>query len=158
MRILILSLMFYLICLISCDKRDHELETVQEHFYKTALPIDNQYRNILIIPDGGCSGCIAEGMNFIKYHMPEFSQGQKKNLIIFTSIKSQKILRRNLGNARLENFNAIIDTADNYLIDFPKNIYPIIIYRSEDGLIEEFDFQSPNNDGLSRLHYKLMEK
>ena len=77
-----------------------------------------QWTCCYIIPGGGCSGCITSGIHFLIENKKHFSHDQEKNVVVFTSVLSPKMLKRSLKNVKLEDFNFIIDTTNVYTVDF----------------------------------------
>lgn len=126
----------------------------KEYFAKEQIKFNENLKHCLIIPGGGCAGCIASGIYFFDSNKRYFSKDQKDNIVIFTSINSLKVLKRNLNGMDFEKYNVVIDTLDKYTVDFKENIYPLILYLDK-GEIVKADIQSPETDGLSDLQQQL---
>ncbi len=148
--------MKYLIFLIGCflltGCHDNTNITAlsKEYFKKENVIFNPQWTCCYIIPGGGCSGCITSGIHFLIENKEHFSHDQVKNVVVFTSVLSPKLLRRSLKDAKLEDFNFIIDTTNVYTVNFKEHIYHLIIYF-ENGKIIQVDKQSPETNALTKL-------
>lgn len=146
-------ILMFLIMMGSCNgnNKDFTRNTLQE-FQEKEIIFPPELKHCVIIPGGGCAGCIASGINFILANNSCFSCEQNENMVVFTNINSLKLLKRNLGKHKIEEFFNILDYDNNYYIEGPESIYPIIIYLNR-GVIKHVDVQSPYNDA-----FKLLEK
>lgn len=145
-----------IILALSCCGQDKDAFTkrVEQYFTKENIQFKPSQQNILIIPGGGCPGCIASGISFVKENQKAFSNKQEKNFIVFTGITSRKILYRRLNDIDLQNMNVIIDTNDRYKVDFEACEYPLVLYLSH-GDIRKAESQSPESDALEHLTDEL---
>ena len=78
---------------------------------------------------------------FIKKNIDQYEDV----LFVFTSIKSMKILRMNIGTNILEKNNVLLDSTNvffNYAQE--KNIYPTIVYL-DNGNVNRVEYISPEN-------------
>lgn len=141
----------------SCLHADDLTARTKEYFAKEQIRFDENLRRCLIIPGGGCAGCIASGIYFFDFNKQHFSKSQKDNAVVFTSINSLKVLKRSLKGVDFADYNVVIDTLNRYTVDFKENIYPLIVYLDK-GKIVKVDMQSPETDGLSYLQQQLEEK
>ncbi len=144
---------------VSCQKT-HKNDTLELidlariHFSKEKIVFNTEIEYCIIIPEGGCSGCIASGISFIKEHVEAFGIKQKKNKVVFTNIQSQKMLKRSLESVTFDELNCIIDTTDRYLIRCKEMIYPIVL-KLEKGKIINAKVQSPKENGLYEIENRL---
>ena len=141
----------------SCRGEDDLTARTKEYFAKEQIRFDENLRRCLIIPGGGCAGCIASGIYFFDFNKQHFSKSQKDNAVVFASISSLKVLKRSLKGVDFADYNVVIDTLNRYTVDFKENIYPLIVYLDK-GKIVKVDMQSPETDGLSYLQQQLEEK
>lgn len=144
-------LMPFLLLMISCQE-NKRYDSKSKEIIKTELScktkeFGNDVRMCVIIPGGGCPGCIASGLSFVVKHKSDFAKTQKRNVVVFTNISSMKGLRRHLKDASIAELNCIVDTANSYLVDVNENIYPIIL-KIDNKKIVEVAFQSPQENGL----------
>lgn len=135
---------------ISCSGKPDMTALAKEYFDKENVMFNPQWTCCYIIPGGGCSGCIASGIHFLLENKEDFSHDQKKNVVVFTSVLSIKLLKRSLNDAKIDDFNFVIDTANVYTVDFKEHIYPLIVYL-ENGKIIHVDQQSPETNALTKL-------
>ena len=145
-----------LFLLISCngsyEKNNSQLKVViRNHFKEKSISFDKEIKNCVIIPGGGCSGCIASGISFLKSHKDKFSKNQKNNIVIFTNIFSLKKLKRQLGDITLNELNCVVDTSNVYLIHCKENIYPILLMFDKSKM-KDVKVQSPKEDGLYEIN------
>ena len=91
------------------------------------------YRCIILIPQGGCNGCIQEA-EALYLRM----KSDKTLLFIFTNYHSVKSLRIKLGKEIEKSDNVLLD-ANNlfYLPSYQNSIYPYAIFLSE-GKVSHF--------------------
>lgn len=145
------------LALLGCKQDKDELTVRTENFFKEEnVSFDRECERALIIPGGGCPGCIASGLNFVVDNKELFSNRQNKNVVIFTGIGSRKILRRRLGNAKIESLNAIVDSSNVYRVDFEAGEYPMVVYLKA-GEIKKVESQNPESSALENLKQKLYE-
>lgn len=145
---------FCLLCAIflfmGCEEKDDFTERVKNYFSTQHIKFGKELHHCLIIPGGGCSSCVASGVDFISIYSDDFSNNQNENIVVFTSVISPKILKRSLSKTSIEDLNYLLDTLNNYTVELNENIYPIILYL-KNGEIEKADIQSPDKDGLRKL-------
>lgn len=143
--------------LLGCKQDKDELTVRAENFFKKEnVCFDRDCERALIIPGGGCPGCIASGLSFVVDNKELFSNRQNKNVVIFTGIGSRKILRRRLGKATIESLNAIVDSSNVYRVDFEAGEYPMVVYLNA-GEIMKVESQTPESSALENLKQKLYE-
>lgn len=141
--------------LISCKGDDTILlNKVKKQFVENEIVFDETTKHCVIIPEGGCGGCIASGISFIVDHKEQFSKNQKEDVVVFTNIGSLKLLKRAVGESVFNSLNCIVDTANAFLVEGNDDIYPIIIYLRKNTPIK-VEFQSPKEDGLRNLEREL---
>lgn len=137
----------------SCSVRQSECDLVKI-FQDKGISFPKEAKTCVIIPEGGCDGCIAAGMSFIQENKSSFSCTQRNNIVAFTRIHSMKLLKRQLGDATIESMNSIVDTMGVFLIDTREGIYPIILYL-DSGSVKSVDVASPKTDAFEQLKRKL---
>lgn len=136
-------------------KNNNELtEYIRQYFKKEKVEFDAELETCLIIPGGGCTSCIANGVGFVESNKEYYQKGQAKNLVVFTRINSIKILRRNIKE--INEYNCIVDSKDQFYIDMKERIYPIILYL-KNGEIVNVDIQSPDTGALKILE-EILQK
>lgn len=154
----IIYIVFAVFLMVSCqDKSDELTKRTREYFNKELVHFPNNWENVLIIPGGGCPGCIASGLDFVIANKDKFAKGQDRNIVIFTGIISKKILQRRLGNKNMESLNAIIDSKNIFTVDFEEREFPMVIYLRH-GKITKVESESPKSDALKTLKTKIYEK
>ena len=146
----IFALSFCLLVLEGCKRSTDITRIVEIYCEKENLTFDSKWNVCYIIPGGGCSTCIASGFTFLFANKKDFSKEQNENVVVFTSVRSKKLLMRNLGNHKLDDFNYILDSSDEYLLDSKDNKYPLVIYL-EQGKIKRAESQSPGSNALNNL-------
>ncbi|MCR4770147.1 MAG: hypothetical protein K5874_08075 [Bacteroidaceae bacterium] len=145
-----LALMITILSVLGCADSDHETNYLREFFKDQHITFPKELKHCVIIPEGGCSGCIASGMGFISSNDSAFSINQKENKVIFTKVNSLKLLKRNLRGVSIDSLYSLVDKDNRYNVDKDYNIYPIIIYLSN-GEITSVGIQSPNTDAFGQL-------
>lgn len=137
----------------SCSVRQTECDLVKV-FQDKSISFPKEAKTCVIIPEGGCGGCIAAGMSFIQENKSSFSCTQENNIVVFTRIHSIKLLKRQLGNVTIESLNSIVDTMGIFHIDTKERIYPIILYL-DSASVKSVDVASPKTDAFEQLKRKL---
>lgn len=140
--------------LFACNSKDREVNKIQNTFDQNGIAFEKELKICLIIPGAGCEGCIASGIFFLKQHLDAFSRNQEDNIVIFSSITSQKLLERNFENNEWLELNKIIDTDNDYIVCGEKRIYPLVLYL-DNGKIIDYAYQSPDSDALNVLQERL---
>lgn len=148
-------LLAFLLIFASCSENARQndgkiMEVVSKHIEEHSISFDNEVRNCVIIPGGGCSGCIASGLSFVKNHKGDFSRIQRKNLLVFTNIFSLKKLKKQLDDVTFNDLNCVVDTSNIYLMHCNENIYPIILTLDRNALVG-VKVQSPKENGLYEM-------
>lgn len=151
MRKLLFIFGFLSVC--SCMTKQQECDLV-DVFQNKQNSYPKEARVCVIIPEGGCGGCIAAGMSFVRDNKAVFSNAQRSNVVVFTRIHSMKLLRRQLGDVAVESLNSIVDTMGIYSVDSKEGVYPIILYL-DDGNVKSVDVASPQTDAFVKLGKKL---
>lgn len=97
-------------------------------------------RAYVIIPQGGCEGCISSAEQFVI----DYAKGKPELRFIFTEVNSVKSLKNRLKEAFFYE-NVILDPHRSFAnLRGENNIYPMIVYLKQ-GKAERVDFQSPGN-------------
>lgn len=141
----------------SCVPTDDLKKRTILSYSKNNIEFPPTLTHCLIIPGGGCAGCVASGMNFVVSNDSCFSRNQHENMVIFTNINSLKLLKRNLGSHDIEDFFHIIDFDNIYSVDGSERIYPIILYLNN-GNIESVEVQSPYSNALEKLKKDIVSQ
>lgn len=135
----------------SCAKEDDVTESVKRYFLRENVTFDPALESCYIIPGGGCSGCIASGLTFLRANQKEFSKWQDKNMVIFTNIVSRKMLERNLKakSIKVAELKAVTDANNVYLVDSRYSDYPLVIYLDK-GNVVSVEYQSAETNALNK--------
>jgi hypothetical protein len=115
------------------------------------LPNKNgAYKWYVIIPGGGCGGCISAAEYFVKENC-----FRENMLFIFTRIESVKTLKLKLGKDILESPNVIIDADNRFELPStnPNHIYPVFL-TLKNNHIEEIHYLSPGDEKFSIAHFQ----
>lgn len=146
-----------LVLCVSCRSKDNATLNVVETYKQRHIVFDKELEYCVILPEVGCGGCIAGGVDFFRENDSYFSHAQRKNMIVFTAINSRKMLFRALGVDSLDEYYCVYDDKNKYLLDDNNAIYPLIL-SLKNGEIMKAEFQSPYSaDVLSDLKQKLYE-
>ena len=131
------------------NKEDEVTEYARQYFEEENVTFAPSLRSCLIIPGGGCSGCIASGLSFLRDNQESFSIRQSENMVVLTNIVSRKLLRRNLEakSINASKLNAVVDTGNVYMVDFRYNDYPLVVYL-ENGSVVRVEYQSAETKAL----------
>lgn len=143
MRAVILIL--FLISLCSCRDETETTVRLKNLYAQREISFDKETKFCIVLPEVGCSGCISGCVYQILANKRHFDNSQNANLIIFTSINSKKMLRRNMQVDSIEEFNCLIDSLDTYLPEGNDKIYPLFL-RIEDGEIVDAVLQTPDTN------------
>ena len=138
-----ISSILLLLFLIACVHKTDFIDRLNELYSDRNITFDKETEFCIILPETGCSGCISGCVYKILRNKEHFENTQKKNLIVFTSINSMKMLRRNMQADSLSIFNCIVDSLNLYSIEGNENIYPLFI-KLKDGEIIDAIVQSPD--------------
>ena len=125
-------------------------------FRETGVTFNKEVEACLIIPGGGCPGCIASGMTFVVQNKDDFRKKQAKYEVVFTRVGSMKLLKRALGNLSVSDLNCRIDWQNRFLLDTQSNEYPLVLYL-KNGEIQKAESQKPNTNALNEL-YNVIHK
>lgn len=136
--------------IVSCGNCDDFTQETIDYFNKKGVHFDHNLKNCIIIPDAGCSGCISTGIFFVKKNISKLSKDQTSNVVIFTNVVSNKLLKRNFEKDEWEALNKMVDSTNMYHIEGANSIYPLILYL-ENGEILKAEVQSPKLDAFSNL-------
>lgn len=150
-----LLIIFVALVFAGCQNNEsEELKSFKQEIKERGLTFDKATKHLVIIPEGGCGGCIASGISFIVSHKGEFSKEQDENVVVFTNIGSLKLLKRAVGNDVFNSVNHIVDIENKYLFKGEDELYPMIIYL-EKGKPVDVGYQSPFEEGLNKLESEL---
>jgi len=155
MKNIILFALFFLS--VSCSESSRPngnqiMEVALKHLEEHSISFGEEAKKCVIIPGGGCSGCIASGIAFVKNHKEDFSNNQKKNILVFTNIVSLKKLKKQLNDVTFEDLNCVVDTSNIFLMHCNENIYPIVLTLDKNTLVG-VKVQSPNENGLYETEF-----
>ncbi|MBR2018330.1 MAG: hypothetical protein IKA00_13750 [Prevotella sp.] len=153
-RIARILLLVVIVCGCSSDN-NNMTDFVRKSFGNRNIEFDKSLKTCLIIPESGCSGCIASGMLFVKNNQDYFSTQQDCNIVVFTNIISRKSLKRKTVRLNLTELNARIDSVGDFFLDCPESKYPIILYLRK-GAIIKADYAAPNKDGMKQYQNYLL--
>jgi len=131
---IIRTILLLILAGVSCTKEHSFEKLVEKQLYKQFQHSTLcNYHYILLIPNGGCTGCVQQAENYFLHH-----QNDKETLFIFTNFASRKSLSIRLGKESLNRSNVWLDH-DNSLY-FPKcaeSVYPCVIFL-EKGKVNHF--------------------
>lgn len=136
---------FFLLGIMACRHDTEFSDGLKKLYAERDISFDKETEFCIVLPEAGCSGCISGCIYQILTNKALFENTQKKNLIVFTSINSKKMLRRNMQVDNIEEFNCVIDSLDAYLTEGNDRIYPLFI-KLENGEIVDAVVQNPNTD------------
>ena len=100
-----ISFTIVILALISCDTEDVRLTLVEDAIKTVKREEFFSKRAILIIPNGGCDGCITAVEQFVTDNLQQYPE----LLVVFTSTQSQKSLRLRMGDFIYNHKNVFID-------------------------------------------------
>ena len=109
------------IMMISCSKSPEE--ELGRLLLKDYPNTNNLYSYFIVIPGGGCDGCISGVEQFVKENY-----ARRSVIFFFTNIESEKVLRFKMGPEILTSKNIVIDKDGKYLLPnkYKNSIYPIV--------------------------------
>lgn len=143
--------------MVSCRGNNETTKEIVEYYEKKGITFDKEVECCVILPEVGCEGCIAAGVQLFLDNKESFLKTQKKNRIVFTMVNSLKMLLRTLELSSLEDFNCYLDLKNDYSVVGENSIYPLILHL-KDGKITKAEFQSPySNDVIGQLYEELAE-
>lgn len=119
-------------------------EHINDIYTDRGVVISPDVEVCIVIPEVGCSGCIAGGMYHVISNRERYSVNQQKFIVVFTGINSMKMLRRDLEPISIKDLNCIVDTTNLYLLDDNTGIYPMIL-KCDNGKVIEAQVQSPDS-------------
>lgn len=146
-KILLLLILIFISCTHIENKKQFS-QVIQNIFNVEDL---KQTDYIVIIPNHGCAGCITSLELFYN------NNREASNIkYIFTNIISSKILKQKI---KINNENTYLDYNNDILNAYPaeKQIYPCIL-EIENGEIINIYYQSPKENGLSKINTHIKEK
>ena len=138
-----LIVLFLFGILFSCTYND------KKKIYDAVREIDpeldmNEVKVILVIPNGGCSGCINNAIKFLKESIDEY-EGIKFIMTQFVSIKSLRLSMG--GNYFYAHDKVIIDQKDIFLKKGIHSIYPFAIFLNK-GRIKKVMYGDPESSAI----------
>ncbi len=140
-----IKILLSLIIFISgCTSHENDTAYIQRLYSDRNIEFDDDTEFCIVLPEVGCSGCISGAIYHVLDNKSSFSNEQKKNLIVFTAVNSQKMLLRNMQVDSLEELNCIVDSEDKYLLNSNDRIYPLFM-TIHNGKIVNAMIQSPDN-------------
>lgn len=145
-----LFLIVFCFCLIGCTEEDKVTEYAKQYFKENGVSFNPSLKSCYIIPGGGCSGCIASGLSFLRANQESFSINQHENMVVLTNVVSRKLLRRNLASKSINvaELNALVDTGNVYMVNFRYSDYPLVVYL-DNGDVERVEYQSAETNALN---------
>lgn len=135
------------VCFNACENKDENTIQAIDYYQEKNISFGKDLELCIVLPEVGCGGCIDSGVFFFKANKEAFSKNQKKHLIVFTAVKSKKMLLRSLEVSSLGDYNCILDEKNDYLIDGNNSIYPLVLFL-KDGAIYKAEYQSPNSEDV----------
>lgn len=137
-------LLIFFICLASLHGCTQSPEKMALHYIDSKISFfvnKNQLRNLkalVIIPRAGCTGCIDNTTNYIRYNYKSLSNTH----IVFTAINDKKLLKLKVGKDLLSKPNVHFDDKNIFSHPIISSPYPQLILF-ENGLASELisDFE-----------------
>jgi len=130
-------LLLCLLVVMGCHSQEkkHEVNITKESF-ESVMKANNinpmDYKNIIVIPGSGCTGCISEAETYFKQHAKD-----KENLFVFTAIGDVKILKMKFKDDNVFGDNVFIDERNELVDNGFDSIYPSsIIINPDQELLE----------------------
>lgn len=144
-----IHLLFLLLCIIviSCKEKNKTTNEVTRFYQEKGISFDKELEYCIILPELGCEGCIASGVDFFLNNKNFFLKTQKKNFIVFTAVNSKKQLFRTLKLSSLDDFYCCLDLKNDYLVSGNNSIYPLVLYL-KNGKIINAEYQSPYSENI----------
>lgn len=137
--------------LTTCQHEDNKKVSMLSQQFKK-LPKEfafDETKYILFVPSSGCKGCITNTESFITSHLIKTN----KFKVIFSGIKSHKILINNVGSSIYYNKNVYIDSSNIFSEYNLFSYYPVLI-EMKNGQISNLHEVSPDNPNI--LSTKLL--
>lgn len=131
--LIICTSLLLLLAGVSCIVKKSYGELVEKQLTEIFSSSLNSYRCVVLIPDGGCTGCVQQAENYFLHQ-----QNNKEILFIFTNYPSRKALTIKFGKELLARTNVWLDN-DNllYFSEYSESIYPCVIFLKE-GTVDYF--------------------
>jgi len=130
---------------------------IEDSLKRVLESIDSTYEfdslvAIIIIPEGGCAGCIEKSMDFLRGHNNYFNNV----LFIITGVDDKKLTRLRLNDYNLfPSQNLVIDYKNEVTKNGLLSIYPKIFYLKQ-GVVENIDTSLPQNTEIWIIFKKRM--
>lgn len=142
LKVLFLIIISFILVLNGCSSDQNSADSIASLYSNRGINFDKEIEYCIVLPEVGCSGCIAGGVKFIKNNREKFSKSQKRYLIVFTAINSKKLLHRTMGFDLENELNCIVDSLDYYKLKSNMKFYPMLI-KLNNGQISNVAFQHP---------------
>lgn len=143
----LLKLFFTILLFGSCKTEDYNSEKYISNEVSKLLSLKNNcYKNIIILPSTGCSGCITVAEDFFSNNY-----SNKEYLFVLTNIRSLKLLKNKTGIEVKNKENIYIDKK-NIFSNYENPIYPVVILNNcKKNKIENIYFQKPGNNAFGKI-------
>ncbi len=153
MRMYYIILLMLFLCGCKFSDKDNDTEQIRKLYSERSIAFDDSTEFCIVLPEVGCAGCISGALYNILENKSSFSNGQKKNLIVFTAVNSRKMLLRNMQVDSFSELNCIVDLENKYLLETNDKIYPIMM-TIKNGKVTKAIIQSPDNpeDAFIKLY------
>lgn len=135
------SLIYILLLLFACAESQHPKQAQFLNILKDLdVPQNNrEIAHCLIIPNGGCSGCISSAEAYVMENLDKNPQ----LFVVFTAIQSKKLLKSRLGDL-YSHPRVRVDVKNVVLRENLNSIYPMI-YHFQAGKLLEVEDLDPEN-------------
>lgn len=137
-----IALILVIILCVACQTSSNTNHQLEEMFGETLLREVHieKLKAILIIPNGGCNGCISDAETYVSENALILGDGL---FTIFTDIMSEKNLRLRIGDKIIQSKFTFVDVNKDITHNSLISIYPIVIFV-ENGQIERIFNISPD--------------
>lgn len=124
----------------SCSIKENTVNEFEEKFDVLGSELRlASFKNVILLPGEGCLGCISKTEKFVKT-----VSDSDDILVIFTNVKSVKILKLKLGLDLGEDF-FYLDKQNLFNSGRLYSMYPTVFFVKE-GKIQGFEYISPNTN------------
>ena len=138
------QLFFILFFLLSCKSKSTHIDFLEKAIKAEMNIKTDSIKYLIVVPSGGCSGCISEGINFIKDNIEVLNKHRSELRIVFTAVTSLKTLKNNVGESVLNSSISYIDHNNSYFTPCNESIYPVVLYL-KNKTVNSFHYKSPQS-------------
>lgn len=127
--------LIFILFINSCAKNNclTEYNKYLNDFYILNNYDNYSIKNVIIVPNEGCGGCISDATSFFKENLKKNSSN---TIVIFTGIYDLKQLNLTVGKSFLKEKNVFIDTENIFMNSNIASIYPQIL-ETDNGCVKK---------------------